>query len=411
MLDRLLLVLTAVALGMPDCGVMEAAEPSRLEYGDYVLPGENCEVRSGGAVVSLRGRNLPLIVQSVDGDDVNLGIGQVDAASLVPLSDAEAYYAAWLARDPNAVDAFHLRACARMALERYAEAVDDFTGAIAIAPGSARLHTKRAYAYLILFRLDREARHAEASIRDADAALRLDPNEVWALCNKGFVLLELSKPEAQTHLRRAKSMTPPDELSYFHRSGVCAYLNDRPGAVRDLDAALLLNPCFEQAYLHRAAYHDLLGISAKSDADVEHALRVSPKSPRAWMSRALNHYDKNQLPQALEGLAKAAALGPDDGEVWMAYTTTLLGIKDEAFRNPQLLLRAALRAVELQPKYFRANYSLARAYGEAGDFAKALASMETAKSLREHRRYGDAPIETIDGWISFYRTRLGSANK
>lgn len=381
--------------------------PRRLEKGDHVLPGEGCDIRDRqNSVVSLKGRALPLVVQSVNGDTVDVGLGIASSGTLVHVDDSEHYYAKWLGRDPNSLDAYHLRATARFDRRRYESAIEDLTQAIRLAPNNARLYVKRCIMSFEIRDQNDQALRVQHSIQDALTALRLDPQEILALVMLAFMYAEPAAADPLTSLqmeRRARAGEPNDELTNYWLGMLCVGKGSPAEAKTYFDEAIRINPFYVDAYNERGLIYRKDGRFDLSRADYDRAVEIDPKSGKAHANLAMHFRIAGSDKEAVEEIENAIRLDPNSSAIWHACAKIHCTMTDTKYRNPARCLEAAKRAYELGPRSHGITYLLAVSYGEVGDFDSAIAWMNKLRSVRRHRPEDLYP-QQIDETISrFHR--------
>src|SRR5205823_3906053 len=121
-------------------------------------------------------------------------------------------------------------------LRRFEAAAAAFDVCVALAPKTAECYYNRARAHAALGQ-------AEASLRDYDHALRLDPHLALAALNRGVLLFrERRYPEAIADFRRALAGGVRPAPAYYNLALAHLALGDRAAARADLDRALRLEP-------------------------------------------------------------------------------------------------------------------------------------------------------------------------
>jgi tetratricopeptide (TPR) repeat protein len=191
------------------------------------------------------------------------------------LDQAEALYAAVLARDPDHFDALHLLAMlnyqrgkldAALALLRSAVAIDrrradvlsdlglvllalgrfeaalaSYDAALSLAPREPDAHNGRGVALLRLHR-------ADAARESFARALAHDPGHVDALGNQGNALLELNRPQEAIAAYDAGLKLVPERARLLTNRSIALRRLDRPHeALAGLVRARLIDPNFAEA--------------------------------------------------------------------------------------------------------------------------------------------------------------------
>lgn len=351
-----------------------AAEPRILERGDPVMPRENCEIRARGEIVSLKGRMLPFVIQRVEGDVADLGIGTAPVAELVHQKDAVDYYTSWIAREPRSVDAFHLRGTAHENLRHLQSAIDDYTAAINLAPDIARLYIKRGLIYSLLLDKKGAFTHREQVTQDAERALRLDPDEVLAVHLRLRVAQDAADEIQTTTMPiRLLRFKPKDELSWFLQGYFLNAYNRNFDAIECFNHCLESNPCHSPALGRRAYVYETLEKWDLALADHNRAREIDPKSVAVLSNRATFVFRLGQETECLRDMAKAVELEPENWELLVAYVERLTQAQNAALRKPELALEHAKKALELGGDHrWRLNFNLGVAYGDAGDYKTGL---------------------------------------
>ena len=125
--------------------------------------------------------------------------------------------------------------------KQYADAVQSFSIAIALAPGSAECYHDRALAYAAWGKND----HA---LHDYDRALALAPNLAAAALNRGILHYQEGRhAQARADLERALRAGADPGDTHFNLALVTLALHDEPAARQHLRSALSHNPAHPKA--------------------------------------------------------------------------------------------------------------------------------------------------------------------
>lgn len=252
-------------------------------------------------------------------------------------------------------------------LQRYKEAREAFARAAQLAPTASGPLLQRARMSAIMGEFD-------ASVEDAERALELEPDSIDGLIIKAQALTLAGKAEQALKdanravdmkpesddvlriwamvidkagktdhtiegLRKVVEANPDDAVSWLELGLLYAAKKDVPKAIDAFSAAIKLEPKREFAYHLRADTYLSKGMRKKAIADYERALR----------------FDANNS-GVLNNLAWLMATAPED-----------------ELRDGDKALHLATQACEIT-HYRQAHIlsTLASAYAELGDFAKAL---------------------------------------
>lgn len=317
-----------------------------------------------------------------------------------------------LKANPNDAGALNSRALARMRLGRYAEALEDMRGAVAVEPKQAEYHANRGFALWKLGRLD-EAAAAERF------ALTLDADNFTANAQLGRFLLtggnKENLKESVVFLRRALQTAPQryevrfDLLNAYRALGDAAQANAQLALLqqaRPSDPRVVYTEALLAA--DRNNFEDAVALFRRAlalDADFTFAqqdLGLALIKLARWSEAA----------EALSALVKAQ---PDSAEAAYLHALALYnaGRKDEAEREARRVFRinagaaeahallgiilasrggtaanleaaeSLSQAVALDPNSFDANFYLGRVQYATQDYAAAIATLKRAVALDE----------------------------
>ncbi len=242
--------------------------------------------------------------------------------------------------DRSLAAAFHARGLAYDALGEHGNAVADFSEAIRLNPGNAVAYNNRANTYAALGAFDR-------ALADFAESLRLDPDDGSTFNNRGTVYQKLAD----------------------HRRALAHY-----------DEAIRLDPGLMLAYNNRCVAHRSLGAFARALADCTRAIELGADYWRAWMNRGIVNYLVENYAAAAGDYREAARLEPLNAVplnalAWLRATAPERGVRDGAEAT-----RLARRAVQLGDTAQHRD-TLAAAYAEAGQYARAVEEEERAIAL------------------------------
>ena len=234
--------------------------------------------------------------------------------------------------------------------ERYAadkrdeEALDEFATAISLDFKNWRAAHNRGVSYAMMGKY-------EQALEDFNRAIALNRNYANSWYNRGELRYEKGDYEgAADDYGQAIRLAPQDPAAYNSRGHAFYRLNRIPEAMRDYDRAVQLDPENAAILTNRGDAHAHQANYAAAARDFREAIRVNPQLGRAYQSAA-----------------------------WLMATCP-----DPRFRNRDLGLDAAQRAIELDGEDdFRYLDTLAAAYANAGQFDAAVEAQNKAIELQK----------------------------
>ncbi len=346
-----------------------ADDATPLKTGDRVVLVQDTVVRNQNEQMGVIPRGTLLTVLAIDGASLSIDTpyrGQINTGNVVPLANAEAYFADKLRRDPNDVIAIATRGQMRHAQNRAEQAQADFNDAIRLRSKDGNLYFLRGQAYLSLEQLDRAKQDftqasrytktariytakGELHLRQLDRtaariaftnAIKLDGDYVPAHLGLGTVYLEERDPEAaiaqfeialthgphesRAHALKAQALVDQDKLeeaiaSYdraleldnnsidarFGRGMVRFYRGERSLAEADWDATEKLQPTSLKDRLDRAEKLIQIQRHAKALEDLDAYLRKAKDTQQGLRQRAAAREGLEQYKLAIQDLVAA----------------------------------------------------------------------------------------------------------
>jgi tetratricopeptide (TPR) repeat protein len=224
--------------------------------------------------------------------------------------------------------------------KRYAEAIDEFSRTLRLAPDDVDAHAN------LLESLNRTGKREEAR-EEAKAAMKARPHSVGVEMQIGALLgLEGNYAEAVTHFREAARLAP-----------------DRPGSY------LPLTTCLGR-----------LGKMSESVESAREGLRVNPFDVDLHMALVSAYGALGDLTNEVIHLRIVTDLKPDRVEALNNLAWILASTSNQGIRNGPEAVRLAERACELTQRREPVLLgTLAAAYAAAGRFKEAVESAEQAR--------------------------------
>lgn len=265
--------------------------------------------------------------------------------------------------------------------QKYNEAVDDYTRAIAARPQSVDLLLKRADVladpFVFLSRKDEAIRDYSAVIARA-ADLKWVPEKLQHAYEQRMYLYgkrgEYDKAIADcTELLK---LNPQNAHFFFTRGNFQGDKKDYEKAVRDYDQAILLDPKQEGYYNSRGvAYHNLK-MYDKAITDYGKAIELYPKSFWPYYNRGLIYDSQKDWPKAAADFGKALEVQPKNTNSLNNRAVAYINLKewDKALADLN-------RAIEIDPKFVIAYKNRAVVYRQQDKIAEAEADEKKVKEL------------------------------
>lgn len=252
---------------------------------------------------------------------------------------------------------------------RYQPALD----AIAQQPVTLRRHLIASKAY---DGLNDPAR----AVREAEAALAIDPRSEAAHLQLGQIFLSHNTPQAATDVFDEALRLLPD--SFFLRLGRGLA---RKSLLRYEDAELDLKACLEQRPDFAIAFDALATVylQTKRFEDLEALAKAfrarNPKDYRApYFEAAARDGAKQESPDIDSLIAESIRLNPN-----FAASRALLGKRRLNAGDPDGAIQELELALRLRPDYTPAAFHLAQAYQKAGRKTEAQAALNRFRQLQE----------------------------
>ena len=158
-----------------------------------------------------------------------------------------------------------------MAIERYDEAIEDFSRAIAFEPRNAEIYALRGAAYM-------EADNAASGIKDLAKAIELAPNTAafYATRGLGYAKAEAYE-EALNDFGRAIELEPRSPKTYAYRAWTYRQQQQAELGLKDVERAMKLDDKSADAYWARGEINEAMGRAELAVADLRKALGLDPR--------------------------------------------------------------------------------------------------------------------------------------
>jgi tetratricopeptide (TPR) repeat protein len=194
-----------------------------------------------------------------------------------------------------------------------------------------------------------------------------------------------------------------DDVWFAFRGWVRHRTGNTAEALKDYAEAIRLNPTAASWYGNRGLIHMETKKYDDAIADFTSAIDLSPSNEVSHRNRALAYSRKKEWAKAVADYEQVIELNPEstvglNGLAWMLCTAP-----DDKVRDGKRAVELAQKACDLTG-HKNGGYldTLAAAYAEAGEFAKAIEWQE--KALKA----GDLPVKEVDGArqrLELYKTK------
>jgi tetratricopeptide (TPR) repeat protein len=227
---------------------------------------------------------------------------------------------------------------------------------------------------------DAEATRLEQqAIADFNASLELESH--WrSFHNRGVSLAMLGKyDEAVASFTEAIDLNPTYPNTRFNRAELWLEMGRYDQAEQDYSEVIRLDPSDATARLGRGHARFYLTRFEEALADFDAGIAQEPQNAVAFADRADLNAFMGRWEQAAQDYRSAIKLDRSLGRAYQSAAWLMATCPDERYRDAQLALRAAQRAVELDgTEDYRYLDTLAAAQANAQQFPLAVQSLERA---------------------------------
>lgn len=228
-----------------------------------------------------------------------------------------------------------------------------------------------------------EAGKSELADADYQEAIHFDANNWRAIHNRGVSCAEGGKfAEAFDDFNSVITLNPKFAKAYTNRATLFVQAGDLESAKKDYEQSCELDEKLASARLGLAR---VCHMSGECEQALEHftaAAKLDPQNPGILCSRGDLLADMGQYADALASYAMAIEVKPDFGHAYRNGAWLLATCPDEQYRDPENAILGAKQALESEyGERHVALDTLAAAYASAGNFEKAVTTLEEAIEL------------------------------
>lgn len=258
------------------------------------------------------------------------------------------------------------RALAYYNLQRYDEAIIDFTRALKLTPDDPLLYNLRGFAYT-------EQKSYQKAIADFTKAIQLDPKNAVYYANRGYAYVQQNdQNHALRDFNQAIALNPNFATFYNDR----ALLVSEDDAVADYNHALEIDPDYGFVYLNLAYITDHQQHYDRALEYCQHALLVDPAyAAPIYAQMGVIYSDKGDDTSALNYLNRSLSIEPD------ALTYQHRGSVYAHMGDDDDALADFKKAIDLDPTLADAYYNAGEVYYSRKDYQGAITYYTTAIEL------------------------------
>jgi len=211
------------------------------------------------------------------------------------------------------------------------------------------------------------------ALDDFETAVKLDPKNWKALHNRAVSrALAGERDEALADFRRVAELKADYANAWFNIAEIHADRGEYDEAITNYAQAIKLKADDYDSYLRRGHAYRQLRKFDEALADYDRAARLAPDKVEPLLSRGDIRRRLGQWQLAAEEYRRAVALDHRSGRAYQSAAWFLATCPVDGYRNADLAVQAAEKAVELDGeadvKYLD---TVAAAYANAGQFDKA----------------------------------------
>ncbi len=287
-------------------------------------------------------------------------------------------YSKVLELEPAHVISYAARGSVYARQNRHDLAIRDFDKAIELVPIDPAYYTKRGFSFMSTDDLT-------SAIGDFSRAIQLNPEYGMAHYNRGLAYNELGQfdrairdfDRAIESDARHPGVWNSRGLSWFHkgnREPAPAYYTQ---ALKNFTHAIELDSNYSQAWYNRGSLLARIGEAESAIRDFRESVALTPRNPAPHADLARMLVQQGRGAEGVESYKRALSLRPEWPQVMNELAWRLATHADKALRDGAEAVRLAERASELiEQKHPVVLDTLAAAYAEAGEFAKAVETAE-----------------------------------
>lgn len=211
------------------------------------------------------------------------------------------------------------------------------------------------------------------AMEDFNAALGLDPKRWKSYHHRGVCFALTGQfDKALKDFTRTVELRPDYPNAWFNRGEVHYEMGEYALAVKDYDEAIRLQPDDAAMYTSRGHAFFQMRRFPQALRDYHKAVELAPESSECYVHRGDAHRSLGQWEQAADDFRQAITRNREYGRAYQSAAWLMATCPDPRFRNAELAVRSARKALELDA---REDYiyldTLAAALASDGQFQAA----------------------------------------
>jgi tetratricopeptide (TPR) repeat protein len=223
-----------------------------------------------------------------------------------------------------------------------------------------------------------ELGNEQEAMKDFTSSISFDASNWRAIHNRGVSSATLGKSnEALADFSRALQINRNYANTWFNRAELLADRGDFARAAADYGEAIRLSPKEPEFYVGRGRAFARVGRAREAMQDFSSAIRLDPENAQALVSRAEMYLASRDWGRAATDYRDAIQLDEKLGSAYQGAAWIMATCPDERYRNEELALSAAQKALEIDgdkdPRYIE---TLAAAYANAGQYDSAVVILQ-----------------------------------
>ncbi len=252
--------------------------------------------------------------------------------------DAVYYYTGFLKIYIDGLVYFN-RGLAYLELERYTEAIKDFSNAINNNYLKAKVYYSRGKAYL-------ERGDYLMAQSDYNYAVTIDPISAEAYNSRGEYYLRIEEfKNSLKDFTTAIKLEDTYSLYYYNRGQAYAYLKENIKAINDYTTAIEIFPNYYDAYYSRALLFNRIENYEKSISDFQKCIEMLPNYKYPYNNLGWTYFNKKDFKNAIYYLEKCYDIDKSDWDALLGIATAYYAL--QKMERAEKYLK---KAIEVEPR-------------------------------------------------------------